>query len=768
MFTNVDNMNSSSIPVVDCVDKWVNNIHEQNVQLGQDSIVDSEPHLEMKFDSEAAAYDFYNEYSKKLGFGIRREYVNKSKKDGVLTSRKFTCFKEGIRGVDKRRQPTGKRNRAETRTDCQARMVIRLDRKIGKYKVVDFVAKHNHPLQPQKPKGLHEYISKQAGGLETVGFTKQDLKNYLRTKRMHSLKFGEVGALIKYFKHESENPSFFYDFQMDVDDEITNIFWADAQMINDYGYFGDVITFDTTYKTNKDYRPLGVFVGLNNHRQTIIFGAALLYDETIPSFQWLFETFLKAMGGAKPKTILTDQDAVMAKAVSLVMPETFHGLCTWHIRQNAIRHVNHLYQKSSQFGKDFEACIDLHEEEGEFLQAWSSLLVEHNVSEGSWLHTIFQLKEKWAWTYVRKTFTAGMRAVNGKRNNESEEEYASRHKLPRLMNNARMLVQAGKVYTPKIFEEFQAEYQEYQDTCIKEVKEGLYVVTNYDNAKERMVMGNIQEQGVSCDCRKFETHEILCSHALKVLDVMNIKLIPEHYILKRWTRDARLGSNKDWQGKHVELDVKADFMKRYNELCPRMIKLINKASVDHETYTFLSKVSEESNKIIDDILEKKHVDKEASGVVHVSISIANDEIENNVDTVGGAADIKKRDCSHKKKKRAKSWVERLHRKRKTCLSSNKKRQSSHQQAMLSQSSQVDTSRLEAMLTPSDQVDTLGLQHQATSQFGTLGFQSLLTPSSQVDTLGLQHQATSQFGTLGFQGMLTQSSPVDISGLRNFF
>jgi hypothetical protein len=27
---------------------------------------------------------------------------------------------------------------------------------------------------------------------------------------------------------------------MDVDDQITNIFWADAQMINDYGYFGDV------------------------------------------------------------------------------------------------------------------------------------------------------------------------------------------------------------------------------------------------------------------------------------------------------------------------------------------------------------------------------------------------------------------------------------------------------------------------------------------------------------------------------------------------
>ena len=52
---------------------------------------------------------------------------------------------------------------------------------------------------------------------------------------------------------------------MDVEEQITNIFWADAQILNDYMYFRDVITFNTTYKTNKNYRPLRVFVGLNNH-----------------------------------------------------------------------------------------------------------------------------------------------------------------------------------------------------------------------------------------------------------------------------------------------------------------------------------------------------------------------------------------------------------------------------------------------------------------------------------------------------------------------
>jgi len=249
----------------------------------------------------------------------------------------------------------------------------------------------------------------------------------------------------------------------------------------------------------------------------------------------------------------------------------------------------------------------------------------HNVLKDLWLHTIFKLREKWAWAYVRKTFTAGMRStqlsesfnadlknhlksdlnlaqffthfkrvVNAKRNNESEAEFESRHKLPKLkMKKARMLLQAANVYTPKIFEEFQEEYEEYQDTCIKEVKEGLYVVTNCDNAKERMVMGNPMEQKVSCDCRKFETHGILCSHALKVLDVMNIKLIPEHYILKRWTRDARLGSNQGWSGRHVELDQKSHFMKRYNELCHQLLKLTKRALESHETYTFLSKVYEE-------------------------------------------------------------------------------------------------------------------------------------------------------------------------------
>ena len=107
--------------------------------------------------------------------------------------------------------------------------------------------------------------------------------------------YGEAGSVLLYFQQQViNNPSYFHAIQLDNEEQITNIFWADAKMIIDYVSFGDVITFDTTYRTNKEFRPLGIFIGFNHHRKVSIFGAALLYDETCESFEWLFRIFLEA------------------------------------------------------------------------------------------------------------------------------------------------------------------------------------------------------------------------------------------------------------------------------------------------------------------------------------------------------------------------------------------------------------------------------------------------------------------------------------------
>ena len=69
--------------------------------------------------------------------------------------------------------------------------------------------------------------------------------------------------------------------------------------------------------------------------------------------------------------------------------------------------------------------------------------------------------------------------------------------------------------------------------------------------EERVVVGDPLTQTASCSCGMFNRTGILCGHGLKVLDLMNIKVLPAHYILKRWTREACNGSIHDRQGRNV-------------------------------------------------------------------------------------------------------------------------------------------------------------------------------------------------------------------------
>jgi hypothetical protein len=73
----------------------------------------------------------------------------------------------------------------------------------------------------------------------------------------------------------------------------------------DYAKFGDVVTFDTTYRTNLYSLPFGLFVGVNNHFQSIIFGGVLLTIEKTEDFEWAFSKFCEIMGGKEPETIFT-------------------------------------------------------------------------------------------------------------------------------------------------------------------------------------------------------------------------------------------------------------------------------------------------------------------------------------------------------------------------------------------------------------------------------------------------------------------------------
>ncbi|XP_042478523.1 protein FAR1-RELATED SEQUENCE 5-like isoform X1 [Macadamia integrifolia] len=646
---------------------------EQIIQCDHGVLVDYTPRIGLEFDSEVSAYDFYNVYAGMTGFSIRREYVNKSRKTGQITSRKFVCCKEGFRGKDKRDDLT-KNPRAETRTGCVAHMIITLKKGNNKYQVSSFDASHNHPLhvsacahmmpsqkkisnpQSVEIKSVDELRRKQESGREDFGFMHQRKNNYLKTKRQRDLEYGEAGSLLRYFQNKAKDDvSFYYAVQLDVVEQIANIFWADSKMIIDYGFFGDVVGFNMMYGANKEFRPLGVFFGFNHHRETVVFGAALLYDETTDSFQWLFETFFDVMSGKKPKTIFTDQDPTMAKAISFVMPETYHGICTWHMSQNAKKNLGLRFDSKHEFWAEFNACVYQFEEEEEFHSAWNALLDKYDLQEHPWLNNLSKIKENWASPYMKRICTVGMRntqlcesfnsdlrnflksdsdlieffkhfekKVSLKRYKELESEYESRQKLPKLKMKAPMLIQAGEIYTPIIFEEFQKEYEEYQGAFILERNEGVstdeYMVAIYGQDNVRKVIGKHVEQTVSCNCRKFETYGILCSHALKVLDVMNIKLIPHHYVLKRWTRDARDGTVYDITSCDVQAEGDLKVAARYRSLCHNLVKLACRAAECEEAFLLVANTSSELSKNVEDILRRQSsADQDGTGV-HVSSS----------------------------------------------------------------------------------------------------------------------------------------------------
>ncbi|XP_024172333.1 protein FAR1-RELATED SEQUENCE 5-like [Rosa chinensis] len=251
-----------------------------------------------------------------------------------------------------------------------------------------------------------DILGVQAGGFQYIGCTQQDLYNLERDKRKETK--GHDGEMLHdYFLLEQEkNSGFFFTIKADFENRITHCFWADAISRQSYKFYGDVIIFDTTYQTNRYSLIFAPLMGINNHGQTIVFGAAFLSDETTASFVWLLKEFLNAMPGGPPKMIITDQDPAMEKAISEILPDTFHRYCSWHILRKFSEKLDAI--KFRDHYDEFRNCIYSSENAEEFDFKWKSVLAKSGLSGHKWLQSIYEIRFRWVSAYMNHIFSAGM------------------------------------------------------------------------------------------------------------------------------------------------------------------------------------------------------------------------------------------------------------------------------------------------------------------------------------------------------------------------
>ncbi|XP_030478250.1 protein FAR1-RELATED SEQUENCE 4-like [Cannabis sativa] len=130
---------------------------------------------------------------------------------------------------------------------------------------------------------------------ENIGCLEKDIRNHLDKEKHLALAFGDANAMQELFMHmQEEDSNFFYAIDLDEEQRLKNVLWVDAKSREDYKVFGDVVSFDTTYITNKYKIPFTPFIGVNKHFQTSLLSCALLVDETKSTFVSLMKARLRA------------------------------------------------------------------------------------------------------------------------------------------------------------------------------------------------------------------------------------------------------------------------------------------------------------------------------------------------------------------------------------------------------------------------------------------------------------------------------------------
>lgn len=262
----------------------------------------------------------------------------------------------------------------------------------------------------------------------------------------------------------------------------------------------------------------------------------------------------------------------------------------------------------------FWTCILHCETIDVFEGCWKRLLEEGQLHGNKWLSSIYDIRHKWSTAFNREIFDLNMsstqrsecansvlkpwssslhtlkqcivnvdRLSESWRINETDEDFRCINGIPLNPRNCiPMLDQASKFYSITIFRKFEFEYNVMAGglgvSFSGLIGEQMFSAELFSATSPNIcfkVSLDLQSLDIVCSCHKWESMNILCCHALRVLTMNNIFLIPERYLSQRWSKTANEGSYS-FYGCSNGIVGKDDCTFRRNQIMNYAIKIVNK------------------------------------------------------------------------------------------------------------------------------------------------------------------------------------------------
>ncbi|WOH08980.1 hypothetical protein DCAR_0728431 [Daucus carota subsp. sativus] len=647
-------------------------------RVGAVDISDEVPFANQIFDSLEKAFKFYKEYGRLGGFDVRKG-TGKKDSEGTIILKHFVCSNEGYNVVnpgcdEKVGKVVKERRTGSRRCGCKAKIVVKIMSQ-NRYFILSFVELHNHVLASENgcqflrssrnmSISLRNMIfdaskvnigcskafslaKEMAGGYSNVGATLRDFRNFNRDlKEYVGERDGQM--IIDNFKVMQEtSKSFYFSYELDADGHLSVLFWADATGRRNFEIFGDAVSFDATFDTNKYNMIFAPFIGVDKHDRCVTFAACLLAKENVNHFSWAFRHFVKAMG-RNPVVLITDQ----CPAMKIAIPDCFssenglvaskHRLCMWHIMQKFPIKLGNRLCKETDFVEKMKAYNwSSNLEIEEFENGWKSVIKEFNLEENKWLSDMYELRSSWVPLYFRDNPMFGLlrtisrsesenfffgqfhkqsdrlcefwirfqSAMDRQRNETKRLDHESNATTPSKLSRWFLEDDAAEIFTRGIFYKLQ---EEILSSClemqIKKMSEDENGVTNLEiidvKVKDKIFKVAVSKSHAVCSYKKFVMCGIVCRHAFCGLKQIGVTKFPRSLVLNRWMKIADCGSGLD-----VDL-VSTDFFKmekvslKFTNIWYDFHQTVNNAGVDLDKLEYVHKAIKDIN--VD--LEKYGVD----------------------------------------------------------------------------------------------------------------------------------------------------------------